>query len=141
MEVSPPPSGTGEVVHRGKATSFADNADVRAFKLCKAQGKTDQQCYDVGDSGVGYWNDSTVEGTGPSCALIPQDIIERWGSLSAGKHKPVEVTIGQARAVCILKDVMPHHPAHGAVIDLNPDACHLLDVDPPLLTDVSWRWA
>src|SRR5688572_27886450 len=44
----------------GKASSFADPKDVAAFKRCKAQGKTDQQCFRVGDNGIGLWGDDTT---------------------------------------------------------------------------------
>jgi hypothetical protein len=39
--------------HHVVASSFADPADIRAFKKCKATGKTDQQCFKVGDNGIG----------------------------------------------------------------------------------------
>src|SRR2546430_15156010 len=42
------------------ASSFADPADVVAFKKCKTQGKTDQQCFQVGDNGIGQFGKNTA---------------------------------------------------------------------------------
>jgi len=49
------PVEVSQGIHKVIASSFADPADVRAFKRCKAQGKTDQECFRVGDNGVGCW--------------------------------------------------------------------------------------
>ena len=42
-----------EKVHVVKASSFADPADVVAFKKCLKSGKTAKQCLAVGDNGIG----------------------------------------------------------------------------------------
>ena len=39
---------------KGFASSFADLADVRAFKRAKAKGMTDQEAFRYGDNGIGF---------------------------------------------------------------------------------------
>src|SRR4029077_18273445 len=80
-----------ELEHKTYASSFADPADVAAFNECKARGNSDIYCFQLGDNGIGCWGDSTVEGTGPSCALPPEYMSARWGTKSAAKHKKVRV--------------------------------------------------
>ena len=52
------PAGAGFKV---TASSFADPADVKAFNHCKAQGKTDQECFKVGDNGIGQFGKLTAQ--------------------------------------------------------------------------------
>lgn len=123
-----------------KASSFADPADVRAFRHCKSDGGTDQQCFKVGDNGIGKWGDDCTEGSGPRCALPP----EVWSTFgSAARGKKVLVTHGDKSVVCELRDTMPHiaNLANAARIDLNPDACAALGLMPPVMADVTWQWA
>lgn len=129
-------------IHHGKASSFADPADVEAFRICKLNGGSDRDCFKVGDNGVGYWGDDTSEGSGPSCALPPEDMEEKWGSVSAAKHKLVAVAVHGKTVACTLKDRMPHRDniTNRAIIDLNPDACKLLGLTPPVMVDVAWKW-
>jgi hypothetical protein len=124
--------------HEGKASSFADPADIRAFERCKRQGKSDQECFKVGDNGIGKWGDSTVQGTGPSCALPPEDW-ERWVTPRGLK---VIVECGDRAVECLLKDTMPRkaNNGNGAIIDLNPDAAKALGLKPPFMVPVKWRW-
>jgi hypothetical protein len=133
-----------------KATSFADPADIRAFKRCKNAGGTDQECFAKGDNGIGLWNQSCAEGTGPCCAIPPDDMIEQWGSINAAKNKLVKVTLfsrpglkhDDVSVICDVRDRMPwkKYIKNGAGIDLNPDACEALDLTPPVSTTVTWRW-
>jgi len=73
--------------------------------------------------------------------LIPEDIRDEWGTLAAGHLKKVEVTIGPNSVICEVKDIMPPRSLvkHGAIIDLNPDACKALKVSIPLLAQCSWK--
>jgi len=130
-------------VHHGLASSFADPADVRAFKRCKAEGKSDAECFRVGDNGVGAWGDDCSEGSGPSCALPPDDMIEKWGSVNAARHKPVNVKANGQSVVAITKDRMPwkKNITNKAIIDLNPDAVASLGLKPPIMETASWEWA
>lgn len=130
--------------HRVKASSFADPADVAAFRKCKATGRSDEECFKVGDNGIGCWGDDTT-GVTPMCALPPEDMEERWGATTAAKHKHVLVQVcSTGRTVtCVLGDRMPRRAkiTNGAGIDLNPAACEQLGLKPPMMVDVVWSWA
>jgi hypothetical protein len=119
------------------ASSFADPADIRAFRKCKAKGKSDQQCFKVGDNGIGFWGDDVSEGTGPACAL-PPEIIDEHG-LTHGY--PVNVSRNGLTTTALLKDHMPHlrNLANAARIDLNPDACAELGLTPPVMAEVTYE--
>lgn len=127
----------------GFATSFADPKDVERFKACKGHGLSDRTCFRVGDNAIGCWGDSTAEGTGPSCAVPPEQMRAKWGSMQNAKHKPIRVIHGDKSVVCVLKDTMPSesHITNSAIIDLNPDACKALGLTPPVKSLVSWQWA
>jgi len=124
------------------ASSFADLADVVAFQRCKAKGGTDQQCFKVGDNGVGCWGDVTAQETTPMCALPPDDMEERWGSVKAAKHKAVKVRANGRVVVCLLADRMPWRKniKNGARIDLNPAAAKVLWLKPPFKVEAEWEW-
>ena len=132
---------SGEGWHDVIASSFADPADIRAFKRCKATGKSDRECFAVGDNGIGKWGDDTT-GPTPMCALPPED----WQHLGAkARGAKVEVTIiATGRTViCELRDTMParRNVKNGAGIDLAPGACAALGLRPPFKTAAAWRWA
>jgi len=137
-----PPDWT-DAPHKGLASSFADPADVRAFKRCKAAGGSDQECFKVGDNGVGCWNDDCSEGSGPSCALPPDDMIEKFGSVAAAKHAKVKVSANGQTVIVTLKDRMPwkKNIKNKAIIDLNPDAVSAIGLKPPIMTPAVWEWA
>ena len=140
-----------EPEHKVWASSFADPPDVKAFRRCKDQGKSDDECFEVGDNGVGVWNDDCSQGSGPSCAL-PPEVMEyyfkavpdnKWRDARnqiilvrlANSHKDVEVAI---------RDRMPHiytleRKGRKYRIDLNPDACLALGKHWPLEELVYWR--
>jgi hypothetical protein len=128
--------------HSVIASSFADPKDVAAFKRCKAEGKSDDECFKVGDNAIGAWGDSTAEGTGPSCALPPDDLIAKWQNVNQGRNKSVLVEANGKSVVCIVKDRMPWKKdiRNGAGIDLNPDAVRALGWEPPILNHVTWSW-
>lgn len=122
-----------------KATSFADPDDIRRFEECKRRGGSDQECFKVGDNGVGKWGSRTVAGSGPCCALPP----EEWRQLSAPNRHPVVVRHAGQAIVCELRDTMPARSniKNGAGIDLNPDACLALGISIPAEAMVEWRFA
>jgi len=132
--VAPMPKQKHEVI----ATSFADPADIAAFKKCKAQGGTDKECFKVGDNGVGLWGDSTEEGTGPCCALPPED----WQHLTNPARTKVLVEFNGLSIICELRDTMPHKAniTNGAGIDLNPDAVKSIGLKPPIKARVIWSF-
>lgn len=125
-------------IHRVFASSFADSADVARFRRCKELGGTDQQCFKVGDNGIGKWGDDCTAAKA-MCALPPED----WGSFGeAARGKEVEVTANGVTIVCELRDTMPHRAniTNGCGIDLNPEAVALLELRPPIRVPATWRW-
>lgn len=134
--VSQPPS-TG--AHDVLASSFADPADVASFRRCKARGGSDNECFKVGDNGIGVWGDDTT-GPVPMCALPPEDW-KPMGSVARGKK--VIVRCGSQQVVCELRDTMPARAniKNGAGIDLNAAAWGALGHTPPVLLRASWQWA
>jgi hypothetical protein len=128
---------------KGKASSFADPADIAAFKKCKAQGKSDQECFKVGDNGIGYTGLDTTRLDIPYVAVQPDYMIERWGKAEAAAGKKVLVTINGVTKECVVGDRMPwvKNTKNGAVIDLAPGAQKLFNLKPPFMVDAEWRWA
>ena len=121
------------------ASSFADLA---AFKRCKAQGKSDVECFKVGDNGVGAWGDTTATEDVPMCALPPEDWLERWGARSLARGKRVTVVYIGQRVVGELRDTMPHRVniRNGCGIDLNPGFAKAFGLKPPFKVPVEWCW-
>lgn len=129
--------------HSVLGSSFADATDLAAWKRCKAQGKSDTECFKVGDNCIGCYGDFTGVGAPPMCALPPEDSEAKWGSVGAAKHKPMNVTYQGKTVQCILGDRMPHKAniTNNAGIDLNPAACTALGLTPPVMARVEWEWA
>jgi hypothetical protein len=127
--------------HIGKASSFADPRDIAAFRRCKLQGKTDQQCFKVGDNGIGVWGQDTTTPE-PACALPPDDMIEKFGTISGARNAKVIVRGNGKEVVCVVKDRMPWRKniANGATIDLNPGAVQALGLHPPIMIPAEWKW-
>jgi hypothetical protein len=124
----------------GKATSFADPQDVSAFEACKANGGSDLYCFRKGDNGVGKWGDVTKKGSGPCCALPPED----WAPFGASaRGKMVSVQLRGMVQIIPLRDTMPHRDniTNNAVIDLNYDAWLIFGKQPPCDAEVTWQWA
>lgn len=129
--------------NRAVASSFADAADVAAFKKCKREGHTDDYCFKYGDNGVGKWGDETSEGSGASVALPPETMEETWGSEDDAHNKSVKIDWNGKVITAKVKDTMPHRKniTNGAGIDLNPDALSALGLVPPVLVHVTWEAA
>jgi len=126
------------------ASSFADLADVRAYKQAIANGKTEQQAFAVGDNGVGAWGDVTATRLKPMCALPPEDWKARWGNGHNARGKKVSVTYKNKTVVGELRDTMPHKKniTNGAGIDLNPAFAEAFGLRAPFMVhDVRWEWA
>lgn len=128
---------------KGFASSFADLADVRAFKRAKAKGMSDQEAFRYGDNGIGCFGDDVTTLKIPYVAVPPDDMVERWGSVKAAKHKPVLVTINGVTHRCIVGDRMPWRKniRNKAVIDLAPGAQAAFGLKPPFMVPASWVWA
>lgn len=128
------------VIYHVKASSFADLADLRAFKRCKAEGKTDLQCFAVGDNGIGCYGDLTAQEHTPMCALPPETMKLLWGSKAKARHQKVIVMHESDSITCIVADVMPSrwYIKNGCGIDLNPAAAKALGLRPPFKVDVAF---
>ena len=126
-------------VHTGLASSFADPKDIAAFKRCKATGKSDQECFKVGDNGIGFWGDDTTVDK-PYCAL-PRDVWAHLGKAARGAR--VNVTIDGKTVVCELRDTMPNskNVTNKAIIDLAPGAQKAFGLKAPFMVPVKWSWA
>ena len=118
------------------ASSFADPADLMAFKKCKATGKTDLQCFKVGDNGVGQFGKITAQLRTPMVAVHAADMKVRWGSVNAAAHRPVTVTVKGKTVQATVEDRIG---VEGR-IDLNPAAAKALGLTPPLLVPCVWKW-
>jgi hypothetical protein len=126
------------VVHSVMASSFADPADVAAFKKAKAAGATDQEAFRVGDNGLGKWGTDTTLPI-PMCALPP----EHWQHLgNKANGAKVRVVANGKEIICELRDTMPalKNIRNGAGIDLNPEAIKQLGLKPPIMISATWNW-
>lgn len=120
----------------GKASSFADPKDIEKFNECKKTGKTDKQCFAVGDNGIGQFGKITAQEHTPMCALHEQAMIDNWGSVKAAAHQKVQVFANGKDIICAVEDRMS---SKKAVIDLNPAAAKMLGLKPPFMVDASWK--
>jgi hypothetical protein len=119
------------------ASSFADPADVVAFNRCKAQGKSDQQCFKVGDNGIGQFGKITAQNHTPMVALHASDMIARWGSVLAAAHRAVTVTVNGKTVQATVEDRL----GVAGRIDLNPATAKALGLTPPFLVkNCVWNW-
>lgn len=130
----------------GLASSFADPADLRGFRRCKARGETDDVCFGEGDNCIGfaghpYKTDTSREDI-PYVALPPEKWVAKWKTAAEAVGRPVLVTINGVTKTCKLGDTMPHerHIHNGAVIDLAPGAQALFGLKPPFMVPVRWLW-
>lgn len=117
-------------------SSFADPADVRAFKQCKKTGRSDVSCFNEGDNGIGQFGQITAQDTIPMVAINGEEMKARWGSIGAAAHRIVLIrTTGDT----IEARVEDRISAPGRV-DLNPAAAKALGLEPPFLTHGEWMW-
>jgi len=119
------------------ASSFADPADVAAFQRCKLTGKSDLQCFAVGDNGIGQFGKVTAQDHTPMCAIHKTAMVARWGSVAAAAHRPVKVKIGDQVVIGTCEDRIS---APGR-IDLNPSFAKAFGLTPPFVVPASWQWA
>jgi len=125
------------------ASSFADPADVAAYRKAIAEGKSEAEALKVGDNGIGKWGDDTSRDDVPMCALPPEDWEAQWGRGARARGKKVAVTYKGKTVMGELRDTMPHRASihNGAGIDLNPGFAKAFGVAPPfMLRDVTWEW-
>ena len=122
----------------GLASTFADPDDLAAFKRCKALGKTDHECFQIGDNGLGYWSDDTTTEDVAMAAFAQSTLKDRFGDdwKTKARHAKVRVTYKDRVCDCILGDC----GAPEGRIDLNPGACKKLGIQPGDLVSASWEW-
>lgn len=118
------------------ASTFADPADLRAFTACKKTGKSDIQCFKVGDNGIGQFGANTAQEHTPMVAVHRDEMIARWGTVKGAAHKAVEVSINGKTVRATVEDRIS---ALGR-IDLNPAAAKALGLNPPFVMACKWRW-
>jgi hypothetical protein len=126
------------------ASSFADPADVAAYRAAISAGRSEQEALRVGDNAVGCWGDDTSSDNQPICALPPEDWKSKWGPGHEARGKKVAVTYQGKTVVGELRDTMPSRAkiTNGAGIDLNPGFAKAFGIRPPFLVrGVSWEWA
>ena len=124
---------------KAQASSFADPADVAAFKKCKLTGKTDQQCFKVGDNGIGQFGANTAQTHTPMVAIHKDDMIAKWGNVSGAAHRLVTVAFKGKTVTASVEDRL----GVAGRIDLNPAAAAALGLNPPIdpdKTTVVWAW-
>ena len=132
------PGTGGGAGFKAEASSFADPADVKDFKQCKAQGKSDQACFKVGDNGIGQFGKITAQTHTPMVALHKSDMIAKWGSVNAAAHRVVNVTVQGKTIQAAVEDRL----GVAGRIDLNPAAARQLGLHPPFLVkNCVWSWA
>lgn len=119
------------------ASSFADPADVRAFKRCKLTGKSDLQCFSIGDNGIGQFGKITAQNKVPMVAIHKTAMVARWGSVLAAAHRPVAVVVNHQTVEATIEDRIS---APGR-IDLNPACALELGLTPPFVVAARWKWA
>lgn len=129
----------GQDWQKVKASSFADLADVVAFKKCKDQGNSDMYCFSKGDNGIGAWGANTAQKEFPMCAL-PREI---WKNANKSGGAKLQVRYNGIVVDGVLGDTMPSlsNIKNGAGIDLNPAFSKKLGLNPPFMVEgVEWRW-
>ncbi len=127
-----------------RASSFADPADVAAFRRCKAQGGTDQECFKVGDNGIGFRGMNCATDEACICALPFEVWKDKWGDADTANGKSVVVSYNGKDVEGVMGDTMPHleNIHNGARIDLNPGFAKAFGISPPfLINGVTWRWS
>ena len=118
-----------EEVFSALASSFADPEDIAAFIRCMDTGRTDLQCFRVGDNGIGQFGKITAQTHTPMVALHAEDMRAKWGSVAGAAHRPVKVWFGARMVFAMVEDRLG---VEGR-IDLNPAAAATLGITPPFL--------
>ena len=124
------------------ASDFASLKDLAAYKAAKKKGVSDKEAFKVGDNGLGCWGALTAQELVPMCALPPDDMIEKFGSVAKARNARVKVTIKDKTVLCTLADRMPwkKNIRNGCGIDLNPAALKALGLKSPIKVPAVWQW-
>lgn len=112
-----------------KASTFADLADLAAYKKAKANGLSEKEALAKGDNGIGCWGDNTAQVVVAMVAIPPEDMVRIFGGVLRAKHKHVNIIRIDGKGVkheclAIIADIMPHLKRalaqNGCEIDCNP---------------------
>lgn len=124
------------------ASDFASLKDLAAYKAAKKKGVSDKEAFKVGDNGLGCWGALTAQELVPMCALPPDDMIAKFGSVAKARNARVKVTIKDKTVLCTLADRMPwkKNIRNGCGIDLNPAALKALGLKSPIKVPAVWQW-
>ena len=109
----------------GKATVFATHSDFLAYNKAIAEGKSQNEAFDLGDNCIGCYGDPTGPDTGcttPGCAITPDKMIAIYGSIAAAKHQLILVTYNGVSVEAKILDRMPWEKDvdNSAILDMNP---------------------
>lgn len=109
-----------------RATSFATDQDLVAYRKCRAAGNSDSHCTSTpggGDNGQGEWGDDTTSRNHAYCALGP--------SLRK-KHQKVNVTLfgKDGNQLGIPFECIQGDGGDEGIIDLNPGSLLEAELDP-----------
>lgn len=129
-----------EGVHEVKASSFADPADVKAFRACVARGHSENYCFGEGDNGIGKWGKNTAQDEIPMVAL-PREV---WRD--AGKTGGAKVIVHYKDfppLTAFLEDTMPalSNIHNGAGMDTNPAVAKAFGLHGAYMVPMTWQWA
>lgn len=137
-------------MHQVKASTFADPADVAAYKLWyqryRDAGYDDnhaqQKAFLKGDNGVGWTGLDCTDLSIPYIALPVEDWQEKWGDKHTASGKKVNVTMLGKTVECILGDTMPHrdHIENGCGLDMAPGTQKAFGLTPGTYP-AAWEWA
>lgn len=107
-----------------KATSFATDQDLVAYRQCRAAGNTDEHCTSTdggGDNGEGAWGDDTTSRMKAFCA---------FGKSLQKKHQRVQVTLTTGGKTLPPFECLQGDKGNEGVCDLNPGALLAAGLDP-----------
>ena len=115
-----------------KATSFSTRQDIARYAECVYNGGDKDECLNVGDNGIGEWNDPMWNPAGTPWVALPKGIGIH------NKQLKVILAVGHGQPfICVCGDISP-----AGVIDLTPAALIAAGLDPDyeLLSTAQWDW-
>lgn len=122
-----------------KFTSFADPADVVAFKKCKREtGRSDIFCFGRGDNGIGQFGKITAQEHTAMVAIHGDEMERMWGSRQGAAHRPVEIKLPGTDL--IVEATCEDRISAEGKVDLNPGAFTRLGLKAGFTVPGLWRW-
>lgn len=125
---------------KAKGTSFATLKDLVGYIDCLLAGGSETHCYNHGDNGRGCWGDVTAQLDTAMVALPESEMIKKWGSKKAAKHKKIWFKLDQGSKTKVEAIVADQSP--DGIIDLNPASLMQagLPSDTELSCNAEWDW-